>query len=393
MDFKLTEEQTMFRDMFRDFAQKDVARLAEHMDKEERLSPELLKKAAAQGLLGAIVPEELGGAALDPLSYALMLEELGRVCLSTALTLAHHTSLVTQAVLDYGDESQKERWLPRLAEGSAFGAWALTEPDAGSDASLVSTRAARVASDTPSDGGEYVLDGVKSWVTNAGLPGLVLVIARTGEGAAGGLSAFVLEKDSPGLKLGQRELTLGLRAASIHTVYLDGVRVPEDARLGAEGDGQRIAARVLDHFRLALAAAGLGLAEAAVEAGVTFAAERVQFGGPIAHKQAIQNYIADASAQVEALRYLVYHAAWQAEQGDGFGPAAVYTKLFAARTARLVTNLMVQVHGGYGYIEDYPIARMYRNARALELVGGTDELMRVAIAADLFKSHNVQISP
>ncbi|MBN1886515.1 MAG: acyl-CoA dehydrogenase family protein [Thermoflexales bacterium] len=386
MDFNLTEEQRGFRGMFRDFAQKDVAKLAEHMDKDERLSPDLLKKAAAQGLLGAIVPEELGGAALDPLSYAFMLEELGRVCLSTALTLAHHTSLVTRAVLDCGDEGQKERWLPRLAEGAAIGAFALTEPDAGSDASLVSTRAVH-------DGGEYVLDGVKSWVTNAALPGLVVVIARTSADAASGLSAFVLEKDAPGLKLGQRELTLGLRAAGIHTMYLDGVRVPEDGRLGAEGDGQRIAARALDHFRLALAAAALGLAEAAVEAGVSFAAERVQFGGPIAHKQAIQNYIADSSTQVEALRYLVYHTAWQAGQGDGFGAAAVYAKLFAARTARLVTNLMVQVHGGYGYMEDYPIARMYRNARALELLGGTDELMRVAIAADLFKSQNVQISP
>ncbi|MBN1888158.1 MAG: acyl-CoA dehydrogenase family protein [Thermoflexales bacterium] len=386
MDFNLTEEQHMFHGMFRDFAQKDVAKLAEHMDKDERLSPELLKKAAVQGLLGAIVPEELGGAALDPLSYALMLEELGRVCLSTALALAHHTSLVTQAVLDYGDEAQKERWLPRLAEGSAIGAWALTEPDAGSDTNRVSTRARR-------EGGDYVLTGVKSWVTNAGLDSLLLVMARTGEGPTGGLSAFVLEKDTPGLKLGQRELTLGLRATCIHTVYLDGVRVPEDSRLGAEGDGQRIVARVLDHFRLALAAAGLGLAEAAVEAGVSFAAERVQFGRPVAHKQAIQNYIADSSAQVEALRYLVYHTAWQAGQGDGFGPAAVYAKLFAARTARLVTNLMVQVHGGYGYIEDYPIARMYRNARALELLGGTDELMRVAIAANLFKSQNVHISP
>lgn len=386
MDFSLTEEQQMFRDMFQDFAQKDVAKVAEHMDKEERLSPELLKKAAGQGLLGAMVPEEYGGAALDPVSYIFLIEELSRACMSTAITIAYHTSLVTQAVLDFGDAGQKEKWLPLLASGEAMGAFALTEPDAGTDISTLSTRAVR-------EGDGYVLNGVKTWVTNAGLAGVFLVIAGSDPRGNGRKSVFLAEHDTPGLKLGQRELTLGLRAASIHTVYLDNVHVPEANRLGADGDGDAIASHVFNYFRLTLAAAGLGLTEAAVEAGVKFAAERVQFGAPIANKQAIQNYIADSSAQVEALRYLVYHAAWKAGQGDDFSCDAAYAKLFAAPMVHFVTDRMVQVHGGYGYIEDYPIARMYRNGRALDLLGGTDELMRVSIAAHLFKSQSIKVTP
>lgn len=382
MDFTLTEEQQMFRDMFHDFAQKDVAKVAEHTDKGECLSPGLLDKAAAQGLLGAMTPEEFGGAALDPLSYILLIEALGRACMSTAVTIACHTSLVTQAILDFGSDAQKNDWLPRLASGEVIGAFALTEPDAGSDTEALSTRAVR-------DGDAYVLNGVKTWVTNASLAGLFLVIA----GRSPTPSAFLVNRETAGLKIGQRELTLGLRGANTHTLYLDDVRVPEANRLGAEGEGLTIAARSLDYFRLALAAAGLGLGSAAVEAGVKFAAERVQFGGPIAHKQAIQNYIADSSAQVEALRYLVYHAAWQAGQAAPWSHHALYAKLVAAQALRYVTDRMVQVHGGYGYIEDYPIARMYRDARSIDLLGGTNELMRVGIARYLFKSQNVQVTP
>jgi len=387
MDFSLTEEQVMFRDMFRSFATKEIAKVAEHTDKNEQVPPELLKKAAEQGMLGALVPDTFGGAALDPVSYALMLEEIGKACMSTAVVLAHHTSQATQAILDFGSDAQKEQFLPLLASGEAIGAFALTEPDAGSDIKAITTRAVH-------DGGEYVLNGVKTWVGNAGIAGLFIVFAASNPKANGkGMTAFIVEKDTPGLKVGHREPTLGLRGATYHTLYLDNVRVPEANRLGAEGDGAAIADKALDHFRLALAAIALGLTAAAVEAGVKFAAERIQFGGPIARKQAIQNYIADSSAQVEALRYLVYHTAWQAGQGAGLSTAATYAKLFAAQAARFVTDRMVQVHGGYGYMEDYAIARMYRNSRSLDLLGGTDELMRVAIAGDLFKSQQLQIAP
>jgi acyl-CoA dehydrogenase len=386
MDFSLTEEQEMFRGMFRSFAQKEIAKAAEHTDKEQCVSPELLRKAAEQGMLGALVPDTFGGAALDPVSYALMLEEIGRACMSTAVVIAHHTSQATQAMLDFGTDAQKDQFLPLLASGDAVGAFALTEPDAGSDITGVTTRAVR-------DSEGYVLNGVKTWVGNAGIASLFIVFAVT-DLKTRALSAFVVEKDTPGLKVGHREPTLGLRGVTYHTLYLDNVRVPEANRLGAEGEGAAIAGRVGDHFKLAMAAIGLGVCAAAVEAGVKFAAERVQFGGPIAHKQAIQNYIADSSVQVEGLRYLVYHTAWsETGQGAGLGTAAAYAKLFAAQAARFVTDRMVQVHGGYGYIEDYAIARMYRNSRALDLIGGTDELMRVTIASDLLKSQQVQIAP
>jgi len=372
--------------MFRRFAAKEIAQVAEHTDKEQCVPPELLKKAAEQGMLGALVPDTYGGAALDPVSYALMLEEIGRVCMSTAVVIAHHTSQATQAILDFGTDAQKEQFLPMLADGSAVGAFALTEPDAGSDIKAVATRAVH-------DGNEYVLNGVKTWVGNAGIAGLFVVFAVT-DLKKRTMSAFIIEKDTPGLKIGHREPTLGLRGATYHTLYLDNVRVPEANRLGAEGEGAAIAGQVGDHFKLAMAAIGLGLSAAAVEAGVKFAAERIQFGGPIAHKQAIQNYIADSSAQVEGLRYLVYHTAWsETGQGAGLHIAAAYAKLFAAQAARFVTDRMVQVHGGYGYIEDYAIARMYRNSRALNLIGGTDELMRVAIAGDLLKSQQLEIVP
>jgi len=387
MDFSLNEEQTMFRDMFRSFATKEIAQVAEHTDKEQCVPPELLKKATEQGMLGALVPDTYGGAALDPVSYALMLEEIGRACMSTAVVIAHHTSQATQAILDFGTNAQKEQFLPLLASGEAVGAFALTEPDAGSDIKAITTRAIR-------EGGEYVLNGVKTWVGNAGIAGLFIVFATSNPKANGkGMTAFIVEKDTPGLKLGHREPTLGLRGVTYHTLYLDKVRVPEANRLGAEGEGTAIADKTLDHFKLAMAAIGLGVCAAAVESGVKFAAERIQFGGPIAHKQAIQNYIADSSAQVEGLRYLVYHTAWQAGQGAGLGIAAAYAKLFAAQAARFVTDRMVQVHGGYGYMEDYAIARMYRNSRALDLIGGTDELMRVAIASDLLKSRQLEIVP
>jgi alkylation response protein AidB-like acyl-CoA dehydrogenase len=255
MDFSLTEEQSMFRDMFRSFATKEIAKAAEHTDKEEHVPPELLHKAAEQGMLGALVPDTFGGAALDPLSYTLMLEEIGKACMSTAVVIAQHTSLVTQAVLDLGSVEQKECWLPTLASGEAVGAFALTEPEAGSDARAMTTQAIR-------DGDGYVLTGVKTWVGNAGIAGLFIVLATNDPKANGrGISAFIVEKDTPGLKVGHREPTLGVRGATYHTLYLDGVRVPEANRLGGEGDGWKIANNSLDHMRLALGAAGLGLAQ------------------------------------------------------------------------------------------------------------------------------------
>jgi len=387
MDFGLTDEQQMFRDMFRSFSQKEIAKVAEHTDKEEQLPPELLNKAAEQGMLGALVPDTLGGAALDPLSYTLMLEEIGKACLSTAAVICVHTSLATQAVLDFGSDEQKERWLPALAAGEAIGSFALTEPDAGSDAQSVSTRVVR-------DGSDYVLTGVKSWAGNAGIAGLFVVFAATDPKANGrGMSAFVLEKDMPGLKVGHREPTLGLRGATFHTVYLDGVHVPEANRLGGEGDGWKIASNSLEYVQLALGAAGLGIAQAAFDAGRAFAVERKQFGVPIATKQAIGDYFAETVIEIESLRHVIHYAAWLAEQKQSFASEAAIIKVLAARAARNATNRMLQVHGGYGFSAEYSISRLYRDARALDLMGGTPQIQRVLLAQHVFASTGVEVKP
>jgi len=393
MDFGLTDEQQMFRDMFRSFSQKEIARAAEHTDKEEQLPPELLNKAAEQGMLGALVPDTLGGAALDPLSYTLMLEEIGKACLSTAAVICVHTSLATQAVLDFGSHEQKERWLPALAAGEVIGSFALTEPDAGSDAQSVSTRAVR-------DGSDYVLTGEKSWVGNAGIAGLFVVFATSDpkanpqDAARGrGMSAFVVEKDMLGLKVGHREPTLGLRGATFHTVYLDGVRVPEANRLGGEGDGWKIASNSLEHIQLALGAAGLGIAQAALDAGRAFAVERKQFGVPIATKQAIGDYFAETVIEIESLRHLIHYAAWLAEQKQSFASEAAMVKVLAARAARNATNRMLQVHGGYGFSAEYSISRLYRDARALDLMGGTPQIQRVLLAQHVFENTGVKVAP
>jgi len=387
MDFALTEEQVMFRDTFRRFAQKEIGRLAEHTDKEEQVPPELLKKAAEQGMLGALVPDAWMGAALDPLSYLLMLEEIGKVCMSTAVVIAQHTSQATQAVLDFGTDTQKEQYLPALAAGEAIGAFALTEPDAGSDAKAISTRAAR-------EGDEYVLDGVKTWVSNAGVAGLFVVFATSNPKANGrGMSAFVIEKDTPGLKVGHREPTLGFRGATFHTVYLDGVRVPAASRLGEEGDGWKIARSSLDHVRLALGAAALGLAQGALDAGRSFAVERKQFGVPIATKQAIGDYFAETVIEIESLRHLIEHAAWRVEQRQSFSTEASLVAVLGARTARNATNRMLQVHGGYGFSAEYSISRLYRDARGLDLMAGTPQIQRVLLARDVFESTGVEVKP
>jgi alkylation response protein AidB-like acyl-CoA dehydrogenase len=387
MDFSLTEEQVMFRDMFRSFATKEIAKLAEHTDKEEHVPPELFRKAAEQGMLGALVPDTWMGAALDPLSYTLMLEEIGKACMSTAVVIAHHTSQATQAVLDFGSDTQKEQYLPMLASGEAVGAFALTEPDAGSDAKAITTRAVR-------EGDDYVLTGVKTWVGNAGIAGLFVVFAVTDPQANGrGMTAFVVEKDTPNLKVGHREPTLGLRGATYHTVYFDGVHVPAANCLGEEGNGWEIAKNSLNHVRLALGAAALGLAESALDAGRSFAVERKQFGVPIATKQAIGDYFAETTIEIESLRHLVQYAAWLVEQKQSFSTEASLIAVLGARTARNATNRMLQVHGGYGFSAEYSITRLYRDARGLDLMAGTAQIQRVFLARDVFEGTGIKVTP
>jgi len=302
--------------------------------------------------------------------------------MSMAITLATHVSLVAMSILEHGTDAQKEEWLPQMAAGEMIGAFALTEPDAGSDAKAFQTRA------TP-DGAEVILDGVKTWVANGGIAGLFLVFAQGAEG----IEAFLVPKDAPGLTVGYREPTLGLRSVTFNTVYLEGCRVPAANRLGKPGEGWTVAQRAQDRMAVALAAAGLGAAEAAIDTAAKFATERVQFGVPVAKKQAIQSYVAESFIEVEALRNLIYHVAWLADQGKDLSLDASVAKAFGARVARSVTNRMVQVMGGYGYMEDYPMARKYRDARMLGIMGGPTELHYVRVAQRIFAEWDVEVTP
>ena len=386
MDFSLTDEQAMFRDLFRDFSAKEVEPLAEHSDKTEEPPVALFQKAARQGFMGATIPEQYGGAGLDFLTYCLLVEETARGCLATATALSIHNMLSGMTILDGGSEAQKQTFLPRLA-GGELGTFALTEPEAGSDIGGLQTTAVR-------DNGSYRLNGVKSWVTNAGLAGVHVVFAVTDPAARHhGLSAFIVDANTPGIVLGQREPTLGMRSLDIRTIYLEDCRIPADNLLGEINQGWRLALRAFQRVRLSLAAAALGAAESALAHGVKFARERRQFGVAIAHKQAIQNYVADCAVEIESLRHMVEHTAWLADTRQDFGPQASMAKYQGARVAQTTANKMLQVHGGYGFSDEYAISRIYRDVRALRVLGGTDEMQRYAVARDIFDEQGLRIAP
>jgi hypothetical protein len=387
MDFSLTEEQQMFRNLFREFTEKEVAPMAEHIDKAEAPPVEALKRAAAQGFLGIPIPEQYGGAGLDYLTYTLFAEEIGKHCLSTAITVTIHTLLASMSILDAGTEAQKQAYLPRLAGGGELASFALTEPDAGSDPGSLRTVARR-------EDGTFYLDGVKNWVSNGGLASLHVVFASTEPGQRHqGLSAFIVEKDSPCVVVGHREPTLGLRGMDIRTIYFEDGHVPAENLLGPLNGGWPIVLRAFNRVRLGLAAAALGAAEGALALGVNFAVERRQFGAPIAQKQAIQNYIADCAVEIEALRHLVRYTAWLADTGQDYGRYASMAKYLGARAAKETANKMLQVHGGYGFSDEYAISRVYRDVRALRLLGGTDEIQRYAVARGIFDEKGLKIQP
>ncbi len=382
MDFQLSEDQLMFKKMFADFCTNEIRPRGEQIDQAEEPPAELLQKAVNQGFWAALVPEELDGCGLDIYTYMLMLEELARADMSTALTLSVHNSLVMKPLLDHGSEQQISRYAAALAFGGMLGAFALTEPGAGSDASALRTRAV-LDTDT------YVLNGTKVWVTNAELAGLFLVFAR----AHGGITALLVERETPGLKIGYREKTLGLRGTSCNAVYMDHARVPAANRLGDEGDGLKIGLEALNLSRLGMGAVALGASERALEEAIRFSIEHIQFGVPIAQKQIIQNYIADAKAEIEALRCLVAHSAWLADAGQDFSLEASIAKLFGARAASRITDRMLQVHGGYGYMKEYAIERYYRDCRALEIIEGTSQIQQFLIARDVYRAEGLGIQP
>lgn len=388
MDFALNEEQQMLQKLFRDFAAKEAAKLADQTDKQEELSLKLIQRMASQGFLGVFAPETpYGGAGLNFTAYTLLIEAIAAECASTALLLHVHNVLALRTLLVHGAATLKDRLVPQMAAGERIGAFALTEPDAGSDPTRLRTVARK-------EGEGYTLTGHKTWVTNGGIAGVFIVFAMTDPAAgARGISAFALPADTGGVVVGGRAKTLGLRGANITRLHLREAHVPADHLLGQEGDGYKIALQALDYGRAGISAACVGLGRKALELATRYAAERVQFGQQIAHKQAIQIFLADAATQLAAAQWLVRHAAWLADNGKPFTQEAALAKLFASRMVAEVTDNMVQVHGGAGFITDYPIERLYRDARAMELVEGTSQIQQIVIAGNLLAPLGVKVRP
>ena len=377
MNLSLSSEQEEIRQLVRDFAEREVRPRAEEIDQTSDFPRDLVDKAAGLGLLGILVPDSYGGAGLDHLSFALFIEEVARFSASTAVILDVHVSVGTEPIVLFGSEEQKRRWLPDLAQGRTLAAFALTEPEAGSDAAHLKTSARR-------RDGKYILNGSKIFITNAGEAGLYVVLASTDASAgAGGVSAFVVRGDNPGLTVGPRFKKMGLNGSAIAEVHLEDCAVPEADRLGAEGDGFRIAMRALDSGRIGISAQAVGLAQGALDDAVAYARERKQFGKPIAELQTIQNKISDMAVKVRAARWLTWQAASLCDAGAPFTMEASMAKLYATDSAMEVTLEALQVLGGYGYLEDYPMARRVRDAKACQIYEGTNQIQRVVIAREL----------
>jgi butyryl-CoA dehydrogenase len=379
MNFELSEEQELIQKMVKEFAASDVAPIAAEIDHEHRFPEELLPKMAELGLMGVPFPEEFGGAGADYVSYTIVLEELARVCASTSVIVSSHTSLGTWPIFEYGTPAQKEKHLHALTSGEKLSAFALTEPAAGTDAASGKTTAVL-------DGDEYALNGSKIFITNGGYADIYIVTAMTDpDKGARGISAFIVEKDTPGFTVGEREHKMGIKASSTTPLYFSDCRIPKDALLGREGNGFKIAMQTLDGGRIGIAAQALGIAQGALDASIAYAKERVQFGKPIATLQAIQWMIADMATEIDAARFLVYRAAWHKDNNIPYGKEAAMAKLFASETATRVAGKAIQIHGGYGFTESYPVERAYRDAKITEIYEGTSEVQRMVIAGSLLR--------
>ena len=374
MDFELTDEQQLIRDAVREFAEAEVVPIAAELDRDHRFPYELLPKLAEMNLMGMPYPEKAGGAGADYVSYVIAIEEISRACASTGIIMSAHTSLATWPIFKFGTETQKDQYLPDMASGRRLGAFALTEPGAGTDAGAGTATATLRA-----DG--YALNGSKMFITNAPFADVYVVFAKTDpERGTRGMSAFIVEKDTPGFSVGEAEHKLGIRGSSTPPIYFADCRIGKDALLGGEGDGFKIAMQTLDGGRIGVSAQALGIAQAALDASIAYAKERVQFGKPIANLQAIQWMIADMAMEIDAARLLVYRAASCVDNGRPYSTEGAMAKLFASETATRVAGKAIQIHGGYGYTESYTVERNYRDAKITELYEGTSEVQRMVIA-------------
>ncbi|SFS35399.1 acyl-CoA dehydrogenase [Marininema halotolerans] len=377
MKLQLTEEQHMMRRMVRDFAKKEISPWIESMDQEDRFPKEVVSQMGEVGLMGIPIPEAYGGSGADYLSYIIALEEISRVSATAGVILSVHTSVGTYPILQYGSQKQQETYLRPLAMGTYLGAFALTEPQAGSDAKGIRTRAER-------KGDAYILNGSKVFITNGGAADTYITFAVTDpQKGSKGITAFIVEKDTPGFHIGKKEKKMGLGGSNTVSLTFEEAEVPVSQRLGEEGQGYEIALANLAGGRIGIGAQALGIAQAALDAATAYAKEREQFGGPIGRLQGVQFKLADMATQVEAARLLIYRAATLREAGHPCRRESSMAKMFASDTAMAVTTEAIQVFGGYGYTREMPVERLFRDAKITQIYEGTNEIQRLVIAQDL----------
>ena len=375
MDLDLPAEHALLRDTVRDFMLTEVAPVIEEHERERRFPVDIVRRIGELGWLGIPIPEDEGGAGLDTLAYAVAIEEIGRVWGSLGLIVAAHTSLGCGPLHLAGTHEQQQTYLVPMASGKVLGGYGLTEPGAGSDAGGTRTTARE-------DGDAWVIDGGKRFITNAGQAGTYIVTAKTGQTAKGDaeISAFIVPADTPGFSIGRLEDKLGLHASATGELRFEGARIPAANMLGARGDGFRTFLKILDGGRISIGALAVGLAQAALDAAIPYAQTREQFGRPIGSFQGVAFMVADMSTEIEAARQMVWRSAWLKDQGRDFGLAAAQAKLFASEVSSRATNNAIQIHGGYGYVTDYPVERYMRDAKLTEIGEGTSEIQRLVIA-------------
>ncbi|MHC4660537.1 MAG: acyl-CoA dehydrogenase family protein [Planctomycetota bacterium] len=379
MLYELTEEEAMLRDMVRDFAAKELEPKAEHYDLTETFPYEHFEKMGELGLMGMLVPEEYGGSNLGTFAEALAIEELAYACASTAVTMAVHNTLITGPIVQFGTEEQKQEFLPDLASGAKLGAYCLTEPNVGSDAASLETSAVR-------KGDKYILNGTKSWISTAGVAGVMILFARTHKDVSkksDGISCFIVTPDLPGFSIGKVEKKLGLHASNTVQVVLDDCEVPAERLLGEEDHGFKIAMQFLDAGRIGIAAQALGIHRACLDESIKYSKERCQFDQPICNFQAIQVKIADMAMELEAAKWLVWQAAKLKDASLVCTMQASMAKLYAAEAANRAATQAVQIHGGYGYMKEYKVERLFRDAKILEIYEGTSEIQRLVISREV----------
>ena len=379
MNFELTENQQMITEMIRDFSDKNIRPKLMEWDESQEFPLEVFKQLGELGLMGVLVPTEYGGAGFSYLEYVTVISEVAKVCGSIGLSLAAHNSLCTGHILQFGNDEQKKKWLPKLASAEHIGAWGLTEPNTGSDAMRMKCTARQ-------EGDHWILNGTKCWITHGMTGDVVVVIARTGELLdSHGMTAFVVERGNPGLKAGKKEDKLGMRASETAEVIFDNCKVHKDAILGEVGDGFVQAMKVLDGGRISIASLALGIAKGAYDASVKYAKEREQFGKPISEFQAISFKLADMATEIEAAEMLIYEAADLKIRGENVTKVSAMAKYYASEVSVKVATDAVQIFGGYGYTKEFPVEKFYRDAKLCTIGEGTSEIQKLVISRELLK--------